>query len=64
MINDVDKIEAELKELAKEFTEENIKDPSEANYLLIYNAMLKSWQLGVIQSIAYMKEKGIQLGQL
>jgi len=57
-----DEIEAAVKDLARQFTEENISNPGPSEHLLIHNAVLKGWELGVRQAIAYMKEHGIQLG--
>jgi hypothetical protein len=61
MQTDEKKIEEAVKEAASLFTEQNVNNPGPAEHLLIYNAMLKGWELGIHQAIAYMKEKGIHL---
>lgn len=58
----VAELEAAVAEAARRFTEANINNPGPSEHLLIHNAMLEGWQLGVKQAIAYMKDHGIQLG--
>lgn len=53
--------EAAVQAAARRFTEANLNNPGPPEYLLIHNAMLEGWQLGVKQAIAYMKKHGIQL---
>lgn len=60
--DEIAQIEAVVKETARTFTEANLNNPGESEYLLIHNAMLKGWELGVRQAIAYMKEHGVALG--
>lgn len=52
-------IEATLKEAARQYTEESINNPTPSDHLLIHNAMLKGWQMGIKHAIAHMREKGI-----
>jgi hypothetical protein len=52
-------IEATLKEAARQYTEETINNPSPSDHLLIHNAMLKGWEMGIRHAIAHMREKGI-----
>jgi hypothetical protein len=52
-------IEAIVADRAKQFTDENINNPSPSEYLLIQNAMTIGWELGVRQSIEYMQSQGV-----
>lgn len=55
------RIEAAIRELARKFTEENLNNPGDSEHLLIHNAMLQGWELGVKQAIAYMREHGVTI---
>ncbi len=52
-------IEAKIKEEARQYADETLNNPSEAEYLLIHNAMMKGWEMGIRHAISHMREKGI-----
>ncbi len=59
---DTPEIEAALLEAARKYTDEHLNNPTPSEYLLIHNAMLIAWEMGIRQSIAHMREHGIVIG--
>jgi hypothetical protein len=59
---DIPQLEAEIKSLAKEYADQHINNPTEAQYGLIEQAMIIGWQIGVRRSMEYMKDHGILPG--
>lgn len=60
-MDNTEQIEANLKEAARQYTEASLNNPGLSEHLLIHNAMLKGWEIGVRQAIEYMREHGIKL---
>lgn len=59
---DIAELQAKIKEKAKQFADEHLNNPTDTEYLLIENCMTVGWELGVRQSIEYMREHGVKLG--
>lgn len=58
----VKQLEIKIKEAAKKFTDDNLNNPTQTEYLLMENCMTIGWELGVREAIRYMRENGINLG--
>lgn len=54
-----EEVESQLKEISRQFVIENLNNPGDVEYDLIYRAMVNGWEVGIRQAIQYMKQRGI-----
>lgn len=54
----IEELQAKIKSMSENFTNEHIVKPTIEDYLLVHNAMLKGWELGLLQAVETLQKTG------